>query len=266
MILGVGIMINTYEDFKAEILKMTGIDLTSYKERQMKRRIDSLIAKNMIENYTDYVNALKTDKEIYNEFINYITINVSEFFRNYSQWQILESEILPCLFHKNKDIKIWSAACSTGEEPYSLAMLLMKIAPFDNIKIIATDIDKTILARAQEGLYNEKSVDTVPQEYRKYFSKEGDFYKISNEVKKRVDFKFHNLLSDPYPDNCDLIICRNVLIYFTEEAKSDIYMKFNKSLRMDGILFVGSTEQIILCNKYNFAPMKTFFYKKEGNI
>ena len=259
-------MHNTYEDFKVEILRMTSIDLTSYKERQMKRRIDSLISKNQFDNYPDYIMALKTNKEIYNEFINYITINVSEFFRNYSQWEVLEKDILPYLLSKSRSIKIWSAACSTGEEPYSLVMLLTKFMPIEKIRIVATDIDKEILCKAQNGLYGEKSIDSVPQEFKKFFVKEGEFIRIKDEVKRCVSFSFHNLLKDPFPSNCDMIVCRNVMIYFTEEAKVEIYKKFNKSLNKEGILFVGSTEQIILCNKYNLVPRKTFFYRKEDEL
>lgn len=259
-------MINSYEDFKTEIYRMTGINLTAYKERQMKRRIDSLITKNQYNNYADYVTALKTNKPLYEEFINYITINVSEFFRNYGQWEVLESEIIPFLLKRNNNLKIWSAACSTGEEPYSLVMLLSKFLPLTSIKIIATDIDKEVLSRAQEGIYAVKSVDVIPQEYKKYFIPEGEYYRIRDDIRRCVRFEHHNLLEDAYPTGCDLIVCRNVLIYFTEEAKVDIYRAFNRALRPEGILFVGSTEQIILSNKYKLVPIKTFFYKKEGEL
>ena len=132
---------------------------------------------------------------------------------------------------KNPSIKIWSAACSTGDEPYSLVMLLAKYLPLNRIRIIATDIDKQVLEKAQAGLYNKKSLKGLPDEFRKkYFDKVGDVnYKIRDEVKKCVDFKIHNLLLDPYPAGCDLIVCRNVLIYFTEEAKEQIYVKFFNS-------------------------------------
>lgn len=260
-------MIKTYEDFKKEILSLSGIDLHSYKERQMKRRIDALIRKNNYEDYHSYVFALKTDKELYNEFINYLTINVSEFFRNPTQWEVLEKEVIPYLLKHSPSLKIWSAACSTGDEPYSLAMVLSKFLPLSKIRILATDIDKQVLEKAQMGLYNKKSIEGVPKEFlAKYFKIVGESYKISDEIKKCIDFKQHNLLKDPYPDRCDLIICRNVLIYFTEEAKSEIYTKFNRSLKTDGVLFVGSTEQIILSHKYALSPMRTFFYKKESNI
>ena len=96
----------------------------------------------------------------------------------------------------------------------------------------------------------------------RFFTKEGDFFKIKDEVKRCVRFSHHNLLKDPYHFDCDLIACRNVLIYFTEEAKSEIYLKFNNALRPGGILFVGSTEQIIMPNRYSFKPLRTFFYQK----
>lgn len=254
-----------YEQFKAEIFRLTKIDLNAYKERQMKRRIDALISKHSIKTYDDYVKLLKTDRSAFDEFVNYLTINVSEFYRNPEQWKTLENEIFPQLFEKfGKHLKIWSAACSTGDEPYSLAMVLSKHIPLSNIKIIATDIDKQVLEKAQLGLYNEKSIKGLPKEYvSQYFTKINDrSYQISDKIKSCVSFKQHDLLKDTYPDNCDLIVCRNVLIYFTEEAKNEIYAKFNKSLKKEGFLFVGSTEQIIQPQTLGFSTQKSFFYKK----
>jgi len=256
-------MVMDYEGFKKEIFTLTGIDLGSYKEKQMKRRIDALINKNGIENYTDYVKTLKSDSLVFKEFINYITINVTEFYRNPGQWKVLEEEVLPELLRNSKNLKIWSTACSTGEEPYTLVMVLSKLIPLANIKIIATDIDKQAIEKAKAGIYSSKSIENLPVEMKnRFFTKEGDNYLISNDIKRCVDFKRINLLCDEYPKECDLIVCRNVLIYFTEEAKSEIYIKFAKSLKKGGVLFVGSTEQIIMSQKYNLKPMKTFFYKR----
>ncbi len=258
-------MLGTYEAFKQSIYDMTKIDLNSYKERQMKRRIEALIIKHNINSYNDYVNKLKTDKAAYEEFINYITINVSEFYRNPEQWTLLEKEIIPYLLeHFGKDLKIWSAACSTGDEPYSLVMLLSKFIPMNKIKILATDIDKTVMDKAKIGLYHEKSLKGLPEEFiKKYFVKINDkAYQISDQIKACVEFKQHDLLREAYPVNCDLIICRNVLIYFTDEAKNKIYQDFNKALKKDGLLFVGSTEQIIQAQQIGFHNFKSFFYKK----
>lgn len=254
---------NNYEEFKKSILSLSGIDLNAYKERQMKRRIDALIKKHDTDNYADFVNLIKKDKAKYEEFINYLTINVSEFYRNPSQWETLEKEIIPFLLEGKKTLNIWSAACSTGDEPYSVAMVLSKFMPLSSIKIQATDIDKEILEKARAGIYSAKSVEGVPADMKKkFFTEVKGLYHVSSELKKCIAFKEHNLLSDPYPNNLDLIICRNVLIYFTEEAKSEIYTKFSQSLINDGILFVGSTEQIILAHKYNLSPYRVFFYKK----
>jgi chemotaxis protein methyltransferase CheR len=258
-------LLGTYEAFKQSIYDMTKIDLNSYKERQMKRRIEALIAKYGINSYADYVIKLKTDKVAFDEFINYITINVSEFFRNPEQWALLEKEVFPYLMdHFGKELKIWSAACSTGDEPYSLAILLSKFLPLNKIKIYATDIDKRVMEKASAGLYHVKSLKALPEEFlNKYFVKINDrTYQISDAIKSCVEFKQHDLLKDTYPSNCDLIVCRNVLIYFTDEAKTKIYTDFHKALKKDALLFVGSTEQIIQAQQIGFTNYKSFFYKK----
>ncbi len=252
-----------YEFFKEKIYKKTGINLSLYKEKQMNRRLESLARRNGFNTFEEYFHAIDKNKDLFDEFINYMTINVSEFYRNPEQWQVLEKEIIPKLMQGSGNLKIWSAACSTGEEPYSLVMLLSKFMPLNKINIIATDLDKEAMNKAQIGIYSEKSLKNLPKDFvTKYFDKIGSNYGIKEDIKNRVTFKQHNLLKDSYIDSCDLIVCRNVMIYFTEEAKADIYLKFSKSLKKDGILFVGSTEQIIMPNKYNLKPMKTFFYGK----
>jgi chemotaxis protein methyltransferase CheR len=256
-----------YEGFKLEIMKMADINLSLYKEKQMKRRIDSLIKKNSYEQYDEYVKALKGNMPLFNEFINFLTINVSEFYRNPEQWDILKNDVFPLLLKGSKRLKIWSAACSTGDEPYTLVMVLNEFIPLKNIKIIATDIDKEALRKAKEGIYTVKSLEKLPKDYiDKYFTKKGELFEISNDVKSQVEFSRHNMLKEPFPSGCDLIVCRNVLIYFTEEAKASIYAKFNKALNKNGILFVGSTEQIIMSSRYSMTPYKTFFYIKESEL
>ncbi|MDE6312403.1 MAG: protein-glutamate O-methyltransferase CheR [Lachnospiraceae bacterium] len=255
-----------YEGFKKSVYDLTKIDLNAYKEKQMKRRIDTLIAKNNIVGYDDYVKAIQKDKELFEGFVNYLTINVSEFYRNPEQWEILDKDVFPGLIKAyGKNLKIWSAACSTGDEPYSLVMALSKHLPLSNIKIIATDIDKQVIAKAKVGLYNEKSISAVPRDLKeKYFTKIGMSYQISQEIKNRVEFRQHNLLKEQYLSDCHMIVCRNVLIYFTEEAKQMIYKKFNDSLCSRGLLFIGSTEQIMNYKELNFDRYKSFFYQKSN--
>ena len=115
-------------------------------------------------------------------------------------------------------------------------------------------------------MYTEKSLEKLPEHYVRDFHKGWQSVSRKDELKQCVEFKRHNLLKDPYPGGCDLIVCRNVLIYFTEEAKSQMYVKFNRALKDQGVLFIGSTEQIIMSTRYKLTPIKTFFYVKDGDI
>ena len=253
-----------YEEFKKSIFALTKIDLSAYKEKQMRRRIDSLITRNSFNSYSEYALGLKKKGELFDEFVNYITINVSEFYRNPDQWKLMDTQFIPELIKKfGTNLKIWSAACSTGDEPYSLVMAFSKHLPLNKIKIFATDLDKTVIGKAKVGLYSAKSIASVPKDLKdKYFTKVGPSFQINDEIKSRVEFKEHNLLKDRYPTPCDLIVCRNVLIYFTEEAKDEVFRKFAAALKKNGILFIGSTEQIMNYKEMGYERRNSFFYEK----
>lgn len=252
-----------YEEFITNIERKTGIDLALYKEAQMKRRLTSLYEKRGFNSFSEFFKGIEKNRELLDEFLDRMTINVSEFYRNGKRWEVLQDKIFPRLLQSNKRLKIWSAACSTGEEPYSLAMVLSNYLPLSQISILATDLDENAIAKAKAGVYPERSITEVPANIKtKYFDKEGSFYKVKDEIKRTVTFKKHNLLKDPYDHHYDLIVCRNVMIYFTEEAKDQIYQSFSKSLRSGGVLFVGSTEQIFNPSRYSFDIEDTFFYKK----
>lgn len=256
-----------YNEFISAFYLQSGIDLNLYKEKQMKRRIISLIEKNGFGDFMSFFSAMMVNGELYDTFINYMTINVSEFYRNPSQWKLLEDVIIPMLRDKGKDfgeIKIWSSACSTGDEPYTVVMVLNKFVPLEKIKILASDIDFEAIEKAKQGVYPERSIKDLPTEFKnRYFTRLSETtYKISDEVKNCVEFRQINLLADVYPKENDLIICRNVLIYFTEEAKHYIYERFNEALEEGGVLFLGNTEQVISCAKFGFRPIQTFFYQK----
>ena len=257
-------MVYDYEYFIKEVLKLTQIDLNAYKQNQMKRRIDALIAKRKIAGYHDYIERMKSDRDLYDEFLDYITINVSEFYRNPEQWGYLSRQVFPSLIEKFGDnLKIWSAACSTGDEPYSLVMALSEFLPLHKIHITATDINEVVMEKAKIGMYSEKSIVSVPEKMKKeYFTKNGNFYQISDKIKNCVTFKEQNLLKDPYPSGYHLIVCRNVLIYFTEEAKENIFNKFYQSLADGGVLFIGSTEQILRYKDMGYKRLESFFYQK----
>lgn len=253
-----------YEQFKKIIFQMTGIDLNCYKEQQMKRRIESLISRNKVSGFQEFVDLIKKDDKAFQQFVSYLTINVSEFYRNPDQWDYLDKTVFPELISKfGKRLNIWSAACSTGDEPYSLVMALSKHVPMEYIKIHATDIDSEILEKAKVGLYDEKSIVSVPTSFKtKYFEKIANSYRINDVIKDHVDFEKHNLLADRYPVNQHMIVCRNVLIYFTDDAKDKIFKSYYDSLVHGGLLFIGSTEQIINYDKIGFVRKNSFFYEK----
>lgn len=253
----------TYDDFKKGIMELTAINLSYYKERQMKRRIDALLSRSGYNGYKDYFNALVCDPAKLQKFVDYLTINVSEFYRNPEQWKILEQQILPELIKRHGNIRVWSAACSTGEEPYSLIILLSELLPKKSIRILATDIDIAAIDKAKAGIYTSKSLETVPLRHKdEYFSQQNGMFMIDSKIKECVEFRQHDMLRETFPGKFHLILCRNAMIYFTEEAKEELYRKFHDSLESDGVLFVGSTEQIIFPQKYNLKPVRTYFYRR----
>lgn len=254
---------DTYSVFTTKWKQLTGVDLTLYKEAQMKRRLTSLYEKKGFQSFKDFAAALEKDQALLNETLDRMTINVSEFYRNYKRWEVLETAILP-LIKTSRPLKIWSAACSTGEEPYTLAMLLDQQKGLPGYQILATDIDEKALEKAKKGVYQERSLQEVPLSVKdRYFTQNANrSYEVKTEIKKNITFKKHNLLADRYEQDFDLIVCRNVFIYFTESAKEELYLKMAHSLKKNGVLFVGSTEQIFNPEKFGLVPADTFFYQK----
>ena len=257
-----------YEEFKAQFFRLSQIDLNLYKEKQMKRRITSFAEKYGFSTYLSFLDEIRVNNELRDAFIGYLTINVSEFYRNPAQWELFEKKVLPIAFSRKRrkeDVRIWSSACSTGEEPYTVVMILNKFMPLEKIRVLASDIDHDAIEKAKKGVYPERNVRELPREFlEKYFTRQDkDMYVISENVRRCVEFRYINLLRDPFPKDQDIILCRNVLIYFTEEAKELLFEELSKALAPNGILFIGSTEQIINYQKYNLRPLDTFFYQKE---
>lgn len=255
------------QDFLAFIKKVkdyTSIDLSQYKEAQMKRRLTTLRMKKGYNTFVSFFEAMTKDRALFYEFLDRMTINVSEFWRNPNRWDILEKRFLPEMLKTNRRLRVWSAACSTGEEPYTLAMIMAELKALPDAYLLASDIDEGALEKARNGVYLDRSVKDVPPHYlKKYYRADGVRYTIAEELKKAVKFQKQNLLVDKFETNFDLIVCRNVMIYFTEEAKHALYHKFAQALKPGGMLFVGSTEQIFSPGQYGFEPVDTFFYRKK---
>lgn len=250
------------EDFKRWVLKDFSIDLFAYKENQLHRRILSLISRVGAKNIDEYVEMLKKDQNQRQKFLDFITINVTEFFRNPELFKEFENEIRNIISKNTSNIKIWSAACSIGAEPYSIAIILDKLG-YNKARILATDIDATILNRAKTGEYLESEIKNVEkQDLHKYFKNMGDKYIIDESIKSMIIFKKHDLILDSYESDFDLIVCRNVVIYFNQDVKEKIYKKFSQSLKKGGLLFVGATESIYNYKEYGFEKASTFIYRK----
>ena len=253
-----------WETFKQKFFAKSKIDLNNYKPAQMQRRITNLMNRHGVSTYMAFYGLLETNPGLYKEFVDYLTINVTEFFRTPEKFVELETKVFPDLLSRSRSLNIWSAGCSTGAEPYSVAMILLDLTPTVKHRILATDIDVEMLAKAQKGIYPAADLKNVsPARLAKYFRPiDANNSAISEAVKQRVEFQRHNLLLDKFETGFDLILCRNVVIYFTEEAKESLYRRFFASLKPGGVLFVGGTEAILNFRDIGFQHYIPFFYRK----
>lgn len=195
-------------------------------------------------------------------FLDRLAINVTELFRNPEKWREMETEILPKLLGSTRRLKMWSAGCSYGAEPYTLAAILDQNFPGQH-RIVATDIDTAALNQARRGEFSEQDGRAIPERYRPRFRSQAPGKLIADRALTRyLDFRNHNLFDAPVESCFDLVVCRNVVIYFTEAAKDELYRKFFRSLRPGGILFVGSTERIPHARQIGFETAQPFYYRK----
>jgi len=252
-----------FQGFKEAVGRSFGLALDGYKEKQLKRRIDSLMASLGVGDYRQYYEMLLRDAEQRRRFLDRITINVSEFFRNPEIFQMLEKQVLPRLLRENRKLRIWSAGCANGAEPYSLAILCAEQNPSGGHLIEATDVDDGILAVAREGKYKkEVLVNVSPQRLARFFDFQDGSYVVKEELRRGVNFRHHDLLKDPYGRDYDLIVCRNVAIYFTKEIQDEMYRRFLAALRPGGVLFIGATETILQYQQLGFQKLASWFYQR----
>ncbi|HNX25006.1 MAG TPA: protein-glutamate O-methyltransferase [Spirochaetota bacterium] len=233
-----------------------GIKLGDVKKILMQSRLIKRLRDLRLDNFTEYYEYLiqNYEKEKIN-FINSITTNKTDFFRENDHFEFMKSKILPD-FEKKKEneLRIWSAGCSTGEEPYTIAITLFeyfngKVPP--EFLILATDIDTQVLEKAQEGNYSaDHLADVEPKYLKNYFfdnsSEKGNFYKVKDQLKQVVYFRRLNLLQDDYPmkKKFDIIFCRNVIIYFDRETQKKLFENYHRYLKDDGYLLIGHSENI----------------------
>lgn len=260
---------DVYTQVKASIKHTLKIDLKNYKDEQMKRRLDSWLVRSHVDTWKDYFSLLSTDATELERFRNYLTINVTEFFRDTNRWDTLRQEVLPYLIKNSAEsrdggsLKLWSAGCSIGTEAYTLAIMMAEAAPSQKYSLLATDLDRGALLKARSrGPYSQDDIRNLSLVQRqKYITPAAPYY-ANEKLKKNIRFEEQDLFADRFESGFDLIVCRNVVIYFTAEAKDILYAKFCAALRPGGILFLGGTEIISGPIKFGLKNFGISFYKK----
>ncbi|HOO55599.1 MAG TPA: protein-glutamate O-methyltransferase CheR [bacterium] len=241
--------------FRDLIFDSSGLWFGDSKLSILGNRIKTRIREYGAESPDYYFKAISSDDDRgeLSHLINLVTTNETYFYRSESQMDSFRNIILPNLAEKkvaegNRDLRIWSAGCSTGEEPYTIAMCMLETIRFHsiwNFYIYATDISTEVLTKAMEGKYSKRSIEKLPEEYlTKYFTYRDGTYQINNTIKKLVEFDYQNLIDAYYEDGFDVIFCRNVLIYFKDKSKREILNRFYDSMNDGGYLFLGATEMI----------------------
>lgn len=260
-----------FAKFRDLIHQKYGIYYADVKKDLLSLKLNRCLAKSGINSYEDYFNVISSDGncDFLSHFIDEITVNKTDFFREISHYEFIKKEFdYICsnnpVIVKNKEIRVWSMACSTGQEAYTLAMVLNETLPFAfSIRILATDISNRVLKLATAGRYPVDIKNEVDPFYlEKYFSQSQDAFQVNNDIKSLVTFRQFNLMNQfPFSGYFDIIFCRNVMIYFNLETQKELLAKIYNCLNKGGLLFIGQSESILNKN-HNFKHIKSSIYIK----
>jgi len=236
------------------IAERRGVELSSYRRNFIDRHLRSRLVDTHAGNYLDYINHMKENPGELDLFLDALSINVTHFFRDKDVWDSFKQNIIPELFQnretggEKKLIRIWSAACASGQEPYTIAMLMNEAAQGhagSMVRIYATDVDNDALNKARAGRFAAEGVKDIPLPFLgKYFEREDGAYVARDELKALIRFDRHNLISDPPLKFLDVIFCRNVMIYFNRQQQDALMAKFAQGLNTKGILVIAKVESI----------------------
>jgi chemotaxis methyl-accepting protein methylase len=249
----------------AKIARDRGFGCASYKDKCLRRRIAVRMRARGVHTYRDYARVLDNDDAEYDKLLDALTINVTKLFRNWETYDAIATKVVPALWDRAiPTINVWSAGCSSGEEPYSLAALFHRHAEgigaagqlATRVKVLGSDIDARSLEAAERGAFEEGDfADTPPELRRRYFSATAPFT-IVPEVRRLVRFERRDLLGDPAPPGLHHVICcRNVLIYFDRETQERLFDKFHSALAANGFLVLGKVETLLGAARTRFAPV-----------
>jgi chemotaxis protein methyltransferase CheR len=252
-----------YEKLTRDVRSLLGIDLALYRPAQVWRRVLGFASAKGLAGPDELIAKARVDGQLRQAFMDMLTINVSEFFRNADVFERLVRSYLGPMVRSQPSTKVWSAGCSAGYEPYSIAILARETNSTARIQIQATDLDETILATARSGRYGTAQMLGVSAARRaRFFTATPTGFEVRPEIRSLVTFARHDLLRDPARPGFDLIACRNVVIYFTDEAKARLYRGFAGALRPGGILFIGATETISDPRTAGLSPVSPGFYQR----
>jgi len=252
--LNIPLVDSTFKEIRDYIYEKSGIYIADNKKYLVENRLSRILREKRLNSFEEYLDLLRfrPDTAELNRLFDAITTNETYFFREAEQFHVLSDEILPKLLAQkkgSKNVRIWSAACSTGEEPYTISMLMMeKMLNAKQFEIYASDISEGVLNSAKRAVYNSYSVRNIPEPYlKKYFSNSDQSYALKPSVKNTVRFMCVNLVDDKKLRalrGMDVIFCRNVLIYFDSRAKQKAVSNIYNSLNPGGYLFIGSSESL----------------------
>jgi chemotaxis protein methyltransferase CheR len=248
-----------------KVFRERGFGCASYKERCLRRRIAVRMRARGVHTYEDYARVLDRDALEYERLLDTLTINVTRLFRNREVFDVLAARVIPELLDSDvRRLRVWSAGCSSGEEPYSIAALLHREAArrgeptsLARVHVLGTDVHAASLEAAAVGRYPASALDEVPPEIRAaYFSADADSYRVSDELRRLVRFEPHDLLRDPAPGSAfGLIACRNVLIYFDRASQERLFEYFHAALAPGGFLVLGMVETLFGDARRRFATV-----------
>jgi chemotaxis protein methyltransferase CheR len=252
-----------FMDFCEGVRLICQVDLAQYKRGQMERRVRSFAERKGITDLGDYLVLLRRSSDEVDEFLDRVTINVSQLWRNPEQWALLGERVIPELADEGR-LRCWSAGASYGAEAYTLAALCRGSAPKATVSITGTDIDKRMVARARDGFFTEDDARTAPRhQLDRWFEPVPGGFQAKEDLKKVVRFEVGDLLRvRPKRNAFDLVLCRNTVIYFNEEVRDALHARLAESLRPGGYLLVGSTERVSNADEIGLKPAHPFTYRK----
>jgi chemotaxis protein methyltransferase CheR len=252
-----------YVGFCEQVRQLAQIDLLQYKRGQMERRIRSFAQRRGFESLTEYIAVLRDDRGQLEEFLDRITINVSQLWRNPEQWKQLADTVLPELASTGR-IRAWSAGCSYGAEAFTLAALCRTVVPHARLEIRGTDIDVRMIERARAGRFSSEDARSAPPDVLgRWFRREGEEWVAAPQLRVLPRFDVGDLLRMGFPVAAfDLILCRNTVIYFTEPVRDALHARLAGALRQGGYLVVGSTERVANAAELGLETAYPFVYRK----